>query len=204
VPQLEYELESELETEGLESELEVQQLGEFETAPSADYEIIGADTRVRAPNTTIAPFRYICNLEVDIPGRGGTAVCSGTLIGPTTVLTAGHCVPSAPPSRMRVIPGRNGSLEPLPATRALSFSKARGWVAGTATDYGVVQLRDPIGIHIGYWSIRHRLGPGDNIGTSISTAPLPLDSSPQNLRIGFADSSFGNAVCKTDNCQRSA
>jgi hypothetical protein len=25
-----------------------------------------------------------------------------------------------------------------------------------------------------------------------------LDSSPQNLRIGLADSSFGNAVCRTD------
>ena len=169
---LEYELEEELEQE-LESELE-QFVGGFQGTQEAEPEIIGPDTRVKVTNTLPAPFRYICNLELDIQGLGPKAMCSGTLIGPSTVLTAGHCLSGFSAQRMRVIPGRNGTLEPLPATRALSFQIAAGFSPTTPTDYGVIQLRDPIGIRNGYWSVRHRLGGGDKIGTSISAAPLPL------------------------------
>ncbi len=167
--ELEYELENELE---LEEELQ-DFAGEFQGAHEAEPEIIGPDTRVKVTNTLPAPFRYVCNLEFDFPGLGPRAMCSGTLIGPTTVLTAGHCLSGFNPLRMRVIPGRNGSLEPLPATRAASFQLTTGFVPSTATDYGVIQLRDPIGIKNGFWSVRHRLGGGDKIGTSISAAPLP-------------------------------
>jgi V8-like Glu-specific endopeptidase/outer membrane protein OmpA-like peptidoglycan-associated protein len=161
---LEYELEEELE-----------QLDEnLLPAQEAEPEIIGPDTRVKVTHTLPAPFRYICNLELDIPSIGSRAMCSGTLIGPSTVLTAGHCLSGFNALRMRVIPGRNGTLEPLPATRAASFQIAAGFAPTTPTDYGVIQLRDPIGIQIGFWSVRHRLGAGDPIGTSISAAALPI------------------------------
>ena len=75
-----------------------------------DREVIGHDDRVLVTNTTAAPFRYICNLEED-----GQSVCSGTLIGPSTVLTAQHCITGSAPARIRIIPGRNGASEPLPA-----------------------------------------------------------------------------------------
>jgi V8-like Glu-specific endopeptidase len=166
------ELENELELED-ELELELEQLGAgFSAAQEAEPEIIGPDTRVKVTDTLKAPFRYICNFELDQP-VGPRAMCSGTLIGPSTVLTAGHCMSGFGAAHMRIIPGRNGTLEPLPATRAASFQIAAGFVPSTPTDYGVVQLRDPIGIRIGYWSLRHRLGTGDAIGTSISAAPLP-------------------------------
>lgn len=165
-------LEHELELED-ELALELGQLGAgFSSAQEAEPEIIGPDTRVKVTDTLKAPFRYICNFELDRP-VGPRAMCSGTLIGPSTVLTAGHCMAGFGPQHMRIIPGRNGTLEPLPATRAASFQIAAGFVPSTPTDYGVVQLRDPIGIRIGFWSLRHRLGNGDAIGTSISAGALP-------------------------------
>ena len=77
---------------------------------------------------------------------------------------------------MRVIPGRNGSLEPLPATQAASFHLPRGWAPNTPTDYGIIHLRDPIGNSVGFWSRAHRRLRGDALGTSISSAPLPLSA----------------------------
>jgi V8-like Glu-specific endopeptidase len=110
--ELEQELEGELELEGeqeLESELEQQEAEfegelelegegeleqEFETQPGQEVEVLGRDERVLTTRAEInrAPFRYICNLEMDVPGVGPRAMCSGTLIGPRTVLTAGHCL----------------------------------------------------------------------------------------------------------------
>jgi V8-like Glu-specific endopeptidase len=190
---LEYELESELEQAQYELEnegLEVQPEEEFEAAYEVEPEIIGPDTRVRVTKTTAAPFRYICNLEYNFPSAGAAGMCSGTLIGPSTVLTAGHCIFDSgagrlrDPARMRVIPGRNGALEPLPATGAAAFRLARAFAATTPTDYGVVHLRNPIGIRIGYWSVAHRLGHGDTIGTSISANPLPVDAG--KLRVNLS------------------
>lgn len=192
--QSQYELEGEtLETESLETEMlpeyEAEVMGDRTAAigeaylQEAEPEIIGPDTRVRVTNTTVAPFRYICNFEYDFPGSGRAAMCSGTLIGPSTVLTAGHCLKNFVPSRMRVVPGRNGSLEPLPATGAAAFQIAPAFAATTPTDYGVIHLRNPIGIRIGYWSIAHRLGGGDPVGTSISAAPLPLKAGKLSVNL---------------------
>jgi glutamyl endopeptidase len=186
---LEYELEDELEREleeEYEGELEAEWAGEleaeweeeFETAPGALYEVIGRDSRVRVTNTTAAPFRYICNLEYD-----GSAMCTGTLIGPRTVLTAGHCINGRHPSRMRVIPGRNGTLEPLPATQAAAFRVAPGYRPASSTDYGIIHLRDAIGSQVGYWSRTHSRARGDPVGTSISATPLPLRAGTLTVNI---------------------
>lgn len=161
---LSHELEFELENAG-EMELEY----EWETQPEG--ETIGTDSRVRVPNTRAFPFRFICNLE-----GGGWPGCTGTLIGPRTVLTAGHCIHGVTPADVRVIPGRNGSLEQFRSTRATRFHLPRGWARGTATDYGIIHLKDPIGNSAGFWSRAYRRLRGDTFGASISAAPLPLDA----------------------------
>ncbi len=150
----------------------------------SDFEIIGADTRVQVSNTTEAPFRYICNLEYDIPGVGRRSICTGTLIGPRTVLTAGHCLSGLQPGRMRVIPGRNGTLEPLPATQATRFILPVGFASSSPTDYGIIHLADPIGNQVGYWSRTYTRWPHDATGMSIlasGTLPLPTGQLQVNL-----------------------
>src|SRR5262249_48182109 len=60
-------------------------------APAAVLEsIIGEDERVRILDTDLMPWCMICNLRIE--GPRGAAVGTGWLIGPRTVLTAGHCV----------------------------------------------------------------------------------------------------------------
>lgn len=171
------EREDELELFGEDLDEQLEAYLEFEDLP--EYELIGSDSRIRTTQTTTVPFRYICNLEYDFPKFGRWAMCTGTLIGPRTVLTAGHCLVDSSgnlrtPSRMRVIPGRNGTLEPLPATQAARFIVPNNYAPVSPTDYGIIRLQDPIGKSVGYWSRTHSRSSGDSVGTSISARPLPL------------------------------
>jgi len=148
-----------------------------------ELEVIGADTRKRVQTTTIAPFRYICHVEIN-RGTGGEPGRTGTLIGPRTVLTAGHCIWDETNDRLedlttcviRVIPGRNGSSEPLPATQAKKLIVPTGYnrsKAATSLDYGIIQLKDDVGNRIGYWSMNYKKWPKDAYGVSILQRALP-------------------------------
>lgn len=147
------------------------------------------DTRRCVRNTTVAPFRYICSLEVS-----GSNCCTGTLIGPRTVLTAGHCLvsqcmqPGLPASALRVVPARNGGpartgSEPFGSTRAVHIQVAPSFAPTTATDYGVAVLRDPVGTTTGWWTFPFHRWPGDPIGTSIYDVPATPDLSGQRVAI---------------------
>ena len=165
--ELEYEFEDEYE---LESEFEDE--GEWEARSSGEREVIGVDTRVRVTNTSVAPYRYICNFE-----DNGRPMCSGTLIAPNVVLTAAHCMHGSNPANMAVIPGRDAARRPFGTARVQSFGFAAGFRGPadfvTPRDYGVAYLRDPIGLRTGHWTIAHTSSPVDPLGTSISAAPLP-------------------------------
>lgn len=178
-------------------------LEEPDISQDRELEIIPPDSRVRVRQTTAAPFRYVCNLEYDVPSVGRRSICTGALIGPRTILTAGHCLSGLTPSRMRVIPGRNGSLEPLPATVATRFILPSGYSATTPTDYGIIHLANSIGNAIGYWSSTHRRWPNDTTGTSILSGGLPLSAGKLKVNLsGYpADKPFGNNFGCTDPAQ---
>lgn len=145
-----------------------------------DSEIIGYDSRRRIRSTSKAPFRYICSIEYDgFPG------CTGTLIGPQTLLTAAHCVWDDDLDRkinlrnttIRIIPGRNDGSEPFGSTTAQKIIPASGYRASLATsakDYAIIHLKDPIGHKVGFWSFGHKKRSFDPTGTSILPGGLPL------------------------------
>ncbi len=82
-----------------------------------DYAVVGPrDSRIHEIQTTHFPWNTICHLSRDF-GNGRWSGCTGALVGPQVVLTAGHCVYNhlrrSAPLRIRVSPGR-ASRDVLP------------------------------------------------------------------------------------------
>ncbi|MGH7888137.1 MAG: trypsin-like serine peptidase [Candidatus Binatia bacterium] len=110
--------------------------------------VIGTDTRVRINPTTGYPFRTIGQIDLG---------CTGTLIGPRHVLTAGHCVYNTVNdqwySALRFTPALNGSVKPYGGpinwSRAISV---RGWTRDHDRnyDYAMIILTQPIGNTVGW------------------------------------------------------
>jgi glutamyl endopeptidase len=173
LPQLEYELENENELEG-EWEVEASQAqSEWELdTHRAEYTIIPTrDDRVHVTSTTAIPFRYICKLEmVFVDPRTRAArnfIGTGTLVAPSKVLTAAHCIFDRHngygyAQRIRVIPGKNGPginsrTEPLGSALSSRMDVSARWrsapnhQAAMPYDYGVITLNRPIGQRIGWW-----------------------------------------------------
>jgi V8-like Glu-specific endopeptidase len=118
---------------------------EFERA------IIGpVDNRVQEIETSHFPLNTVCHLCREYPGQS-CAGCSGTLISPDTVLTAGHCLwslrYSGPPRAIHVMPGRTDrDTLPFGSARAAGFWVPRGFISGSERalwDFGVIRVAKP-------------------------------------------------------------
>lgn len=115
--------------------------------------IIGQDRRERV-YTTNFPSRA----RVLITFSAGR--CSGTLIGPNTVVTAGHCVHSGgsggswyPTSSYTVYAGANGTSNPYGSCTAKSLHSVSGWTSSgnEEFDYGAIKLNCTVGNTVGWY-----------------------------------------------------
>ena len=113
--------------------------------------IIDADTRTQVTNTSAEPWKKIVNLDIDFDGDlFPEAGCTGSMIGPKLVLTAGHCVYDPETldwaSYVWVTPGQNGLTMPYGWQRvgAASLRSSNGWVlSGNPNfDWGAIVLPD--------------------------------------------------------------
>lgn len=113
---------------------------EIESVTEGDEAILGQDTRERL-YTTYYPARA----RVLITFSGGR--CSGTMIGPNTVATAGHCIHTGGSRgswrrNVRIYAGANGGSKPFGSCAARSLHSVRGWTqnGNPDYDYGAIKL----------------------------------------------------------------
>jgi glutamyl endopeptidase len=131
--------------------------GEFgaRTRESAAEVIIGADTRERLYG------RYMwTRAKVLVTFAGGR--CSGTMIGPNTVATAGHCVHTGGPggawrpvASFRIYPGRDGTASPYGFCTARTLFSVIGWTnsSNEEYDYGAIKLNCTVGNTVGWFGM---------------------------------------------------
>ena len=120
--------------------------------------VIGKDDRKKINATQKYPWRAICSLK--IKAKDGTNwIGTGFLIGPRTVITAGHVVymhkHGGWAKSIEVIPGRNGSSKPYGSCKTSHFHSVKGWTKKKKriNDYGAIILPKncKLGNKVGYF-----------------------------------------------------
>jgi glutamyl endopeptidase len=120
--------------------------------------VINSDDRTRVLNTDEYPWRMIAALEITTPDE---RILHGTgfMVGPTTILTAGHCVYDTRmggwAKAVTARPGLSGATEPYSSHLAGRLYTAVGWVdlGDPRYDYGILELDQPIGRQTGWFSV---------------------------------------------------
>jgi glutamyl endopeptidase len=127
---------------------------------AAEDVIGGVDSRERAPDTRLYPWRVMCSLLITAADNSPW-IGTGWFISPRTLITAGHCVHikgSNVPGRngwvksVQVMPGRDGNSLPFGSVTSTVFRSVSGWInnGDQAFDYGAIILATPLGNTVGW------------------------------------------------------
>ena len=106
--------------------------------------VIGPDDRVRISPCNRVPWERIAHLQIKPAVGSGFYSGTGFLVGPRTLLTAGHCVflhgAGGWAREIMVTPARDGADKPIPTRKAVQFRSVRGWTIGKKRicDYGAI------------------------------------------------------------------
>jgi V8-like Glu-specific endopeptidase len=118
--------------------------------------VIGPDDRQLITPTVDYPWRAITKLYMTFP-NGKKFICSGVLIAPKYILSAGHCVYDADEggwaTLIEVIPGLDGTYKPYGSTYATTLRSYSGWTQDGNSDFDIslITLASPIGSTVGWF-----------------------------------------------------
>lgn len=149
---------------------------EYGAAPET---VCGKDDRINIKDTTKVPWRWNCQLIITM-ANGGKSRCTGWLIGPRTVMTAGHCVYSKGnggwAKSIEVIPGMNAALKPFGSFKSTGLFSVKGWINTSKPeyDYGAIHINQPIGNKLGWYGFAN-LGTSSLKGLLVNLAGYPGD-----------------------------
>src|SRR5215218_5547963 len=155
-------------------------VGKSDEAIPAFESVIGTDERVRILDTDLPPWRMICALRMRGPSGAG-AIGTGWLIGPRTVLTAGHCVFSNHffggwASSIEVIPGLLGAgqdadARPYGSVSSEQLSSVDRWTQTEDPDFdiGCIHLEQRIGDQVGWFALA-ALDPEELVGYLVNVS----------------------------------
>ena len=115
----------------------------------ANSSVVGQLSRMQVPNPASVTYRVYGQVD---------EFCSGTMIAPRLVLTAGHCVydvETAKPTNLKFFaPSRNGKAAPFGKIPVVAIHVAEEYIKGNPDrDLAVLVLRDPIGNSTGWLQI---------------------------------------------------
>lgn len=154
--------------------------------------VIGDDERQPIPDASADPWRRICQL--DLNGPKGTFKGTGWLIGPGTVITAGHCVHYALffdgwADSIDVAAGRTGDSLPFGQIRATHFSTVTVWTEGQAADFdfAAIHLDQPLGERTGLFPVAE-LSDEQLIGRQVNVSGYPTDKERARVQYHHANS----------------
>jgi V8-like Glu-specific endopeptidase len=148
--------------------------------------VLGADDRTEVLDTTDAPWARICALRI-FSTTGKEYVGTGWLIGPRTVITAGHCVflhdEGGWPDHIEVIPGLRGAERHFGSATGKRFRSVKEWATtrDTGNDYGTIILDDDLGTPVGSWFTFGALEDAQLAQTEANLAGYPQDKGGDTL-----------------------
>ena len=111
--------------------------------------VVGQLSRMQVENTGSPTYQVFGQVE---------DFCSGTMISPRLVLTAGHCVFDLETGKAipvhKFTPGRNQKFEPYGSIDVVKIHVAREYTMGdTSRDIAILVLKEPVGMQTGWLSI---------------------------------------------------
>lgn len=144
--------------------------------------IIGGDDRFQIQDTTVFPWSTVVRIEGQFTSND-FFLCSGWMLGQSTVVTAGHCVYNFATSKtyaynVKITPAYNSAAQnpsPFGSCQALQGIVLTPWFfnGDIGYDYGVYKIGCRIGTQTG--NLGFKTISSDGVGTSVALTGYPGD-----------------------------